>query len=376
MGESISEATIGSILKPSGSRVKMDEEILEFETDKLNQVFYAPQAGIVSLQIKQGDVIRIGQVIGFIDTEGKEVKISEEKPQSSKPVESSKPIQIKKPSIEIPKKTAVLAPVRFEKDEWVKEIQGVGSQEVIPKEKSTKTLPLEPRSETRKKLSKVRKIIAERMLEAKQSTAMLTTFNEVDMSCIIHVREKYKEAFTAKYGVKLGFMSFFVKACSSALQAFPEVNSYLDGDEQVFRNYEDISIAISTEKGLIVPVLRNCQDLSFAEIEKAIIDFASRAKTGNLTVDELKGGGFTITNGGVFGSLLSTPLLNPPQCAILGMHKITKRPVVVDDQIVICPMMYLALSYDHRVLDGKEAVSFLIHIKESLEDLERWVIEV
>lgn len=228
--------------------------------------------------------------------------------------------------------------------------------------------------ETRQKLSRLRKVIGERLMQAQKSTAMLTTFNEADMTQIISLREKCKESFTKQYGVRLGFMSFFVKAVVSALEAYPEFNSYLDGDDLVHREYYDIGIAVGTNKGLFVPVIRNCDQLTFAEIEKALEGFANRAREGALSIEDLQGGGFTITNGGVYGSLLSTPILNPPQVGILGMHKIEKRPVVVNDQIAIRSMMYLALSYDHRIVDGKEAVSFLVHIKEILEDPARLLL--
>ncbi|MBS0655570.1 MAG: dihydrolipoyllysine-residue succinyltransferase, partial [Verrucomicrobia bacterium] len=237
-----------------------------------------------------------------------------------------------------------------------------------PAPKPEQTLPVSARSETRKKLSTLRKTLAQRLVEAQKESVQVTTFNEVDMTEVIAFREKYREQFMTKHGVKLGFMSFFIKAAVSALQAFPEVNSYLVGDEIVYRNYFDIAVAVSTDRGVIVPVLKHCDALSFAEIERQIDDFAERARSGRLTAPDLEGGGFTITNGGLFGSLLSTPVLNPPQCAILGMHKITKRPYVVNDQIVIRPIMNLALSYDHRLLDGKEAVSFLVHIKNCLEE--------
>lgn len=230
--------------------------------------------------------------------------------------------------------------------------------------------------ETRKKLSKIRKVIAERLVQAQHDAAMLTTFNEADMSQIIELREKYKEPFFKEYGVKLGFMSFFAKAVVSALKAHPDFNSYLDGEDLVHREYYDIGIAVGTDRGLFVPIIRNCDHLTFAEIEKAIEAHAKKAREGTLAVNDLQGGGFTITNGGVYGSLLSTPILNAPQCGILGMHKIQKRPIVVDDEIVIRPMMYLALSYDHRVVDGKEAVTFLVHIKNALEDPARLQLEI
>lgn len=338
LGESITQVTIGAILKPAGSLVAQDDELLELETDKLNQVLYAPKSGVVAFRVKQGDIAKVGEVIGFID-EQDVVK-------------------------ESPKKQGVqTSPVAAAKQEWLLELD--------VKEKPKAVVPQTPSEDIRKPLSGLRKAMGKRLLEATHTTAMLTTFNEADMSEVIKLREQYKEAFIARYKTKLGFMSFFVKACVSALQAYPQVNSYLDGDDQVFRAGIDIGVAVSSERGLIVPVLKHADHLTFAQIEQQIDEYALKAKTGALLLDDLTGGGFTITNGGLFGSMLSTPILNAPQCAILGMHKITKRAVVVDDQIVIRPMMYLALSYDHRVLDGKEAVSFLVHIKNMIEDPHR-----
>lgn len=240
--------------------------------------------------------------------------------------------------------------------------------------------PIQPKSnklekrETRRRMTSIRKVIAARMVQAQQTTAMLTTFNEIDMSQVISLRERYKESFNKEHGVKLGFMSFFVKACVAALEEIPDLNSYIDGDEIVHREYYDIGIAVGTDRGIVVPVVRDCDKLSFAGIEKAIEGFAAKARDGTISADDLTGGGFTITNGGVYGSLLSTPILNPPQSGILGMHKISKRAVVVDDQIVIRPMMYVALSYDHRIVDGKEAVSFLVNLKNNLEDPARLLL--
>ncbi len=225
-------------------------------------------------------------------------------------------------------------------------------------------------------MSKIRKLIATRLVEVQSTTAMLTTFNEVDLTEVMQLREKYKETFVKAHGARLGFMSFFVKAAVSALKAFPGVNSYIDGEDLVERHFYSIGIAVGGEKGLVVPVVRDCDRLSFGEIEGAISNYAQKVKDGKLSADDLQGGGFTITNGGVYGSLLSTPILNPKQCAILGMHKISKRPVVIDDQIVIRQMMYLALSYDHRIIDGKEAVSFLVHIKNCLEDPRRMLLDL
>lgn len=388
MGESISEATIGTILKPSGSTVAMNDEIIELETDKVNQVLYAQQAGTVTINVSPGDVVKIGQVIGSVESAAgatppaKEAPKKEEAPkkipEAAKPPPKAEP----KPQPQQPTGTAA----RITKEDFVAEI---GSTKKAPAPAQVPSSPPSPsppslkiettiygRQETRKKMSKIRQVIAKRLVEAQQTTAMLTTFNEVDMSQVLLEREKYKEAFAKHYGVKLGFLSFFVKAVIQGLQEFPDVNSYIDGDEIVHREYYDIGIAVSTDRGLVVPVVRNCDKLSFAEIEKAVETYAKKSREGGLSVDDLQGGGFTITNGGVFGSLLSTPILNPPQSAILGMHKIQKRAVVVDDQIVIRPMMYLALSYDHRIIDGKTAVSFLVTVKNYLEDPARFALQI
>lgn len=343
LGESITTVTIGTILRPSGSEVKIDEEVVEVETDKVNQVLYAPSSGVIEYIVHEGDSVAIGQIIAYIETSG---VLKEEKPSKIEPIVS---------------KVSQEPGVRVSKEEWL-----VKPQEPAMS-KTTKIVPSVKR-ESRKKLSELRKTIALRMLEVQANTAMLTTFNEVDMSKVINERELHKDTFFKEHGVKLGYMSFFVKVCSSALKAFPIVNSYIDGSDLVTREYIDISIAVATEKGVFVPVIRDADQKSFVEIEREIDDYSERAKQGKITRQDLEGGGFTITNGGVFGSLLSTPMLNPPQSAILGMHKISKRAVVINDQIVIRPIMYLALTYDHRVLDGKEAVQFLMHSKNMLED--------
>lgn len=385
MGESVVEGTIGSILKPSGSLVKADEEIIEIETDKVNQVLYAPAAGVVQFSKKTGDTAKVGEVIGFIETSGKDT-IPPPSAQASEP-EKAKPSSA--PSREAPMEKAPkgsspepATPVRKKVDEALKDISS-------PKQPETPTPPRKPapaasapaqsRSlgrETRKKMTKLRRVIAERLVEVKNQTALLTTFNEVDMSAIIAVREKEQESFQKKHGVKLGFMSFFVKACVAALQEFPDINARIDGDEIVYQNHFDISVAVSTEKGLMVPVIRNADQLSYAEIEKKLKEFADKARSGTISIDDMQGGTFTITNGGVFGSLLSTPILNPPQSGILGMHNIVKRPVAVGDEVAIRPMMYLALSYDHRIVDGKESIQFLVHIKKNLEDPARLLLEL
>lgn len=376
MGESISEATVANIIKPSSSHVSMDDEILELETDKVNQVLYAPQPGVITLNVNTGDKVKIGQVLGHVDTEASAApesapkKKTEEKPTTTPPPPkqaTQKPEQKPSPAPQQPEPTPTTA--RYGKEEFLKDLQSEQQPQEQPTKLPPKTsLPTQPgQRETRRKMSNIRKIIASRMVDVKNTTAMLTTFNEVDMSQTIDLREKYKDPFLQKYGVKLGFMSFFAKACVSALQKFPDINSYIDGDEIVHREYYDIGVAVGTDRGVFVPVIRNCDILSYAEIESAIELFAKKARDGSISADNLQGGSFTITNGGVYGSMLSTPIINPNQSAILGLHKITKRPVVIDNQITVRPIMFLALSYDHRIVDGKDAVSFLVHIKNTLE---------
>lgn len=391
MGESISEAKIGTFLKANGSFVKADEELLELETDKVNQVLYAPQAGTIAWNVSEGDTVKIGQVIGAVDDSGKEVQ--PEKSDKIKEAPKNKP-DSKISSKEQPVEKSISSPVekmassqgseegaRVTKEQALSDIQKQkpASSTPAPEIASQPAAALQQlgeRSETRRKMSRVREVIASRLVDVLQQTAMLTTFNEVDMSKVIALRESYKEAFTKQYQTRLGFMGFFVKAAVSALKAFPQLNAYIDGNELVFRHYYDIGIAVGTDKGLFVPVVRNCDTLSFAELEKEIESFAVKAREGRLSPGDLQGGGFTITNGGTYGSLMSTPILNPPQSAILGMHKIMQRPVVIDNQIVARPMMYLALSYDHRVVDGKEAVSFLVHIKNVIEEPSRLLIGI
>jgi 2-oxoglutarate dehydrogenase E2 component (dihydrolipoamide succinyltransferase) len=393
MGESITEATIGTIIKASGSSVTTDDEILELETDKVNQVIYAPQSGILHLNIDPDALVTIGQVIGYIDSESSFSTKQEKSESQSKTVEQTKvpeePLKEKKDDSICSKSVQNESPngvIRKRKEAFIEDV--IGASEKPQKDEKSPSLTLSPvksfpassiekgQRETRKKMSKIRKVIANRLVEVSQTTAMLTTFNEVDLTHVIALRENYKENFTKKHNVKLGFMSFFVKACVSALQACPEINSYIDGDDIVHREYYDIGIAVGTDRGLFVPVVRNCDSLTFSGIESSIEAFAKKAKEGTLKMEDLTGGGFTITNGGTYGSLLSTPILNPPQSGILGMHKISKRTVVIEDQIVIRPMMYLALSYDHRIVDGKEAVTFLVHIKNCLEDPSRLLLEI
>ena len=386
LGESITEAVIGQILAPTGAIVKADAELLELETDKVNQLLYAPQAGRVELTVKTGDPVKIGQVIGTIQpispgTEQEPAKKAVLQAEKEPTIPAAVPKSLETAGVlSVPEEK----PIRYTKENYLIDLQSETS--VITPQPETKpsvvTAPSAGESkkpqqrETRRPLSKIRKIIAQRMVEAQRTMAMLTTFNEVDLTFVIQLREKYKETFAKKYGCKLGFMSFFVKAAVSALQAFPDLNSYIDGEEIVHREYYDLGVAVGTERGVVVPVVRNCDQLSFAEIEQAIENYAKKAREGNLAIGDLQGGGFTITNGGIYGSLLSTPILLPPQCGILGMHKIEKRPVVINDQITIRSMMYVALSYDHRLIDGKEAVSFLVHLKNILEDPSRLLLEV
>lgn len=382
MGESITEATVGSILKPSGSQVKMDEEILELETDKVNQVLYAGQAGVLNLTVNTDDVVEIGQVIGSIDGDGEaaaEAPAPQSKPEAKEEQAPATPKEEKKEEPQPAPTASASAPatsegeIRHSKEAFIAELDQP-SEKPAPVQQAP--LVTGERGETRKRMTKIRKVIAKRLVEAQQTTAMLTTFNEVDLSKVMELRAKYKDSFIKEHDAKLGFMSFFVKASVSALQAFPDINSYIDGDEIVHREYYDIGIAVGTDRGLMVPVLRNCDQMSFADVEKGIIAYAEKARKGTISIDDLQGGGFTITNGGIYGSMLSTPILNHPQVGILGMHNIQKRAVVVNDQIVIRPMMYLALSYDHRIVDGKEAVSFLVHLKNSLEDPARLLLGV
>lgn len=362
MGESILEATIGTLLKVTGSLVQAEEEILEIETDKVNQVLTAPAAGILTLNVKTGDRVKVDQVIGSIET--KELtKSAQVASPSPKPVSVSPPPAISE-----------LPPVRKKADDFLRSEKKPSLPE-LPKPPELSSPPVSGR-ETRKKMSQLRRVIAQRLVQVKNETAMLTTFNEVDMSSVIQIREKEQENFQKKHGVKLGFMSFFVKACVSALQAFPELNASIEGEEIVYHHYYDIGIAVGTEKGLFVPVIRNADQLSYAEIEKKLKLYAEKARLGTISVDEMQGGTFTITNGGVYGSTLSTPILNPPQSGILGMHTIVKRAVVVDDQIVIRPMMHLALSYDHRIVDGKDSIAFLMHIKKILEEPTRLLLDL
>lgn len=376
MGESISEVMIGEILISSGSIVKADSEILELETDKVNQVLYALDSGHLELTVKSGDKVQVGQTIGSIETEDSQL------PEKIEPADAQLPEKEKISSKPAPQLVSEMPKsqekgIRYTQEAFIQDLQNpspVGEE--ISAESSPVILPKSGKQETRRPLSRIRKVIAQKMVESLQKTAMLTTFSEVDLSHIIVLREKYKEEFMEKHHCKLGYMSFFIKAVVSALQEFPDINSYIEGDEIVHREYMNIGVAVGTEKGVIVPIVRDCDQLSYAQIEQAIALYAKKAREGSLSIEDLQGGGFTITNGGIYGSLLSTPILIYPQTGILGMHKIEKRAVVIHNEIVIRSMMYLALSYDHRLIDGKEAVSFLSHIKDRLEDTSRALLDI
>ena len=365
--ESISEATVAVWHKKPGEFVEIDDVIVEIETDKVVLEVPAEEAGILTeILAKEGETVGEQQVLALLDDEAKSSAATKEPKEEVKEVKAEEPIAPKQESVQ----------------EIIKEtIEEVAAPEPIKEELKipavNNNVPLSgDRMEERVPMTRIRKTIATRLHSATQNTAMLTTFNEVDMSEILAMRSSFKEAFEKKYDVKLGFMSFFVKAAVESLKKFPTVNAYLDGDDIVYHAYCDVSVAVSSDRGLVVPVLRDAHKMAMHDIEKSIVDYAIRAQDGTLGIDEMSGGTFTISNGGVFGSLLSTPILNSPQSAILGMHKTQDRAVVVDGEIVIRPMMYLALSYDHRIIDGKEAVQFLISIKEALEDPARLLLKV
>jgi 2-oxoglutarate dehydrogenase E2 component (dihydrolipoamide succinyltransferase) len=369
--ESISEATVAAWHKKPGDYVELEDVIVEIETDKVVLEIPAEVSGVLSkISAKEGATVKEQQVLGLIDDDA---DIPEEEPSEPEEASEETTNETSEPTSQVETETA-------ETDQSTKiEKQPEKAQEEVessPEPTSSQAQPSSNRMEERVPMTRIRKTIANRLHSATQNSAMLTTFNEVDMSEILSMRESYKEAFENKYSVKLGLMSFFVKAAVESLKKFPTVNAYIDGDDIVYHAYCDVSIAVSSERGLVVPVLRDAHKMGMHDIEKGIVDFAVRAKDGTLGIEEMSGGTFTISNGGVFGSLLSTPILNSPQSAILGMHKTQERPVVLNGEIVIRPMMYLALSYDHRIIDGKEAVQFLISIKEALEDPTRLLLKV
>lgn len=374
MGESVQEVILSKFLVEPSQVVEKDTEIAELETDKVNQVLYAPSSGMIEFYAEEEALLKIGDLVAKIDPSKVAAK-SEIKQEKSSPKESKSGAKaIASPLKSFQKKEAQRSdpieassePLRVDLAQYVRELESEPSKS--NEGGSNEEMVSIERKISRQPLPKIRKVIAQRLHYAKISTAMLTTFNEVDMSAVMELRNRYKEVFEKRHGVKLGFMSFFVKAVCKAIEKYPGINSYIDGDDLVQRHYSDISIAVSTERGLMVPVLRSCEKLSFAGIEKGIVSLADKARSGRLGAEAMEGGGFTITNGGVFGSLLSTPILNPPQSGILGMHTIAKRAVVIGDEIVVRPMMYVALSYDHRVVDGKEAVGFLVEVKKYIEE--------
>ena len=377
LGESVTEATVSKWLKQVGDPVKADEPVVELETDKVSVAVPSPEAGVLSeIKIQAGSTVNVGAVLGSIGAK----TANAPKKESVKAPEPTKPKTVEVPT----SKKEILSPavkrIVEEKRIDISTISGSGRDGRILKGDLLESmgLPSAPSTaraakgdEERVKMTRLRSTIAKRLKEAQNNAAMLTTFNEIDMSRIIEMRAEYKDGFQKRYGVKLGFMSFFVRSCVEALKAFPVINAEIQQDEIVYKNYYNIGVAVGTEKGLVVPVVRDADELSFADIEKQIIALGEKAKTGQLSIEELQGGTFTITNGGIYGSMLSTPILNPPQSGVLGMHNIVQRAVVVEGKVEIRPIMYLALSYDHRIIDGKDAVSFLVRVKEYLEDPRR-----
>lgn len=402
LGESVTEATVAQWFKKPGDQVNVDEPLVELETDKVTVEVPAPASGILSeLLIESGTTVEIGAVLATIG-EGTG-KAAAGKPAAKKveaaapaPAPAPAPVATKPAPAPAPVAAATQAPavrrIVEENNLDASKIAGTGKDGrvtkgdaiaaaatpiAIPAAPVAVRAPVEQGArEERVKMTRLRKTIATRLKEAQNTAAMLTTFNEVDMSAIMALRNEYKAVFEKKHGVRVGFMGFFVKACIAALKEIPAVNGLIDGDDIVYKNYYNIGVAVGTDKGLVVPVLKDAQDLSFADIEKEINDYGKRARDGALKLDELQGGTFTISNGGVYGSLMSTPILNAPQSGVLGMHKIQDRPMVVGGQIVVRPMMYLALSYDHRIVDGKEAVTFLVRVKETLEDPQRLLLDL
>lgn len=377
--ESVEDATIAGWHKKPGDTIRRDENLVDLETDKVVLEVPAPADGkVVEILAEEGETVNSDQVIAVIE-EGAVEAASEKPAESTKAPESAntdatKPVPAPEPVRQ--ESTPRLSPAarRVAEEEKVdpSSVSGTGRGGRVTKGDVINFVKGGgSRQEERVKMTRLRRRIAERMKEAQNTAAILTSFNEVDLKAVMDLRKKYQESFTKQHGIKLGLMSFFVKACCEALRKFPVVNASLDGEEIVYHNFQDIGIAVSTERGLMVPILRNAENMSLADIEQAIAHYAGKARDGSITLEDLQGGTFSITNGGVFGSLVSTPLLNPPQSAILGMHTIKERPVVVDGDVVARPMMFLALSYDHRIIDGKDAVQFLVAVKETLEDPAR-----
>ena len=421
LGESITEATVAKWLKNKGEMVKVDEAIVELETDKVNLEVPSAVNGILTqINAKDGEVVKVGAVLGSIsESEETEEEIKKIIPKKQEKKIINLDLDKKKESIKIFDKEENLSnsneiepliltnEIKKEKDSSVQNIkeklspavrkivlennidvekvQGSGKDGRILKGDLIDIMGISPKPSERKikygqeeriKMTRLRQTIAKRLKQAQENAAMLTTFNEVDMTNIIEMRKENQEDFQKRYGIKLGFMSFFVKACVVGLKNFPAINAEVDDNEIIYKNYYNISFAVGTEKGLVVPVLRNADELSFADIEKNIISVSEKARNGKLTIEDLQGGTFTISNGGVYGSMLSTPILNPPQSGVLGMHNIVERPIAIDGKIKIRSIMYLALSYDHRIIDGKDAVSFLKNVKENLEDPRRLFLDI
>ena len=422
LGESITEATVAKWLKNTGDAVEADEPIVELETDKVNLEVPSPINGVLTeINSKDGSIVEVGALLGSVSENGsaslvkkeevkkieptpkennvikldaskKEPKIFEDKVEQEtkeeKPLVLTDEIVIEKTTIQKQENQTLSPAVRkivVENKIDIKSVKGSGKKGRVLKGDLINLMGANPKPSERKaqygqeeriKMTRLRQTIAKRLKQAQENAALLTTFNEVDMSNIMEMRKENQQDFQSRYGIKLGFMSFFVKACVVGLKNFPAVNAEIDGDEIIYKNYYNLSFAVGTDKGLVVPVLRNADELSFADIEKNIKAISEKARDGKLTIEDLQGGTFTISNGGVYGSMLSTPILNLPQSGVLGMHNIVERPVVVDGEIKIKPIMYLALSYDHRIIDGKESVSFLKMVKENLEDPRRLFLDI
>ena len=394
VGESISSGILAVWHVKDGDQVKRDQVIFELETDKITSEGLAEVAGKITLKVAEGDDVNIGQVVATIEesavtTEEKVDEVEESKTEDSTTEEDSTESIAES---EIKPVSPAVRRIATETGTDPQDVEGTGKAGRVTKGDMLKAIEPKPATEspsqsttpsansgertTRKKMSGIRRKIADRLVQAQQASAILTTFNEVDMSAVMNLRKQHQEKFVAKYGHKLGFMSFFVKAVVKALKEVPGINAQIDDQEIVTNHYYDIGIAVGTEKGLVVPVVRDCDQKSYAEIEGDILGYAGKARSGKLSIDDLQGGVFTITNGGIYGSMLSTPILNSPQSGILGMHTIQDRPMAVNGEVVIRPMMYLALSYDHRIVDGKEAVTFLVKVKEAIEDPTRLLFEV
>jgi len=408
LGESVTEATVGQWFKKPGDTVKADEPLVELETDKVTVEVPAPASGVLAeIKVEKGATVSIGAVLGALGEGSGAAPAPAAKPAAPEPAAAAKPAPAPQPAKSNGDMPAAPSARKIMEEAGLSanDVQGSGKRGQILKEDaaaaaaqpkkasttvalSTPSVPVPSQQlrvpaapndaarEERVTMSRLRQTIARRLKDAQNTAAMLTTFNDVDMSAVMKLRNEYKELFEKRHGVKLGFMGFFVKACLQALKEIPSVNAEVDGQDLVYKNYYHIGVAVGTEKGLVVPVVREADRMSLAEIEGRINDFGKRARDGKLSIEDMQGGTFTISNGGVYGSLMSTPILNAPQSGILGMHRIEERPVVKNGQVVVKPMMYLALSYDHRIVDGKEAVTFLVRVKECLEDPQRFILEL